>query len=533
MAVSFLTLLLLLSSCSKTSKNNTLCMNLGTEPLTLDWNLANDMNSFDIISNLMIGLTRFGEDDAGRIISVPGCAKNWKINDQANEYVFYLYDDIRWTDGKLVTAHDFVDSFRRLLDPQTAAPYADLLSLIDLEQTQALDDFTLKIKLKSPAAYFIYLTSYGLTLPIRKDLIDKYGNDWTEPNNIVTNGPFKLKEWQHEYKIVLERNPDFLDHNQTTPVKNLVQELKYFMVQEQSNAFTLFINKQFDWIDNRSIPISELKKLNKHKNHPEYEVQQLPLLRNTYIGFNHSKKPFDNKLLRQAFSLAIDRELIKTIRSKGDTANNTLIPPKLGQYLDYNTIARRFEQDFGKEFNLNGYHPELARKILAEAGYPNGKNFPEVEMLIPNRDDAKLLAETLQALWKKELNITIKINAMEWKNFLTQLRDDPPPLFRLNWGADYPDPDTFMQLFSSQNQNNYGHWSNAKYDELIKTAAASTNLDLRRKLYTEAEYLISQDEIGIIPLYIDSQVIFKRSYVTGLKVNPMDIVFLDKVSLIK
>jgi oligopeptide transport system substrate-binding protein len=237
--------------------------------------------------------------------------------------------------------------------------------------------------------------------------------------------------------------------------------------------------------------------------------------------------------VRQAFSFAIDRNLISKIRSKGDTPNNTLIPPELGQYLDYNELTNKFTKDFGDKFDSNGYHPDLARKILAKAGYPNGTNFPEVEFLIPNRDDAKLLAEAMQALWEKELNVNVKINAMEWKNFLTQLRDDPPHLFRLNWGADYPDPDTFMQLFSSRNQINYGHWSNSHYDSLIKAAAASNNMSIRKKLYSEAEYLISQDEVGIIPLYIDSQLIFKRKYVSGLRVNPMDIVFLDKINLVE
>ena len=198
-------LLLSFSACSKdTSSSNTLRMNLGAEPLTLDWNLANDSNSFDIISNLMIGLTRFGLDEKSNTISVPGCAKSWQVSADGLEYIFFLDKNILWTDGKPVIAQDFVDSFSRTLDPKTGAPYAELLSMIDLEKTKALDDYTLKITLKNPAGYFIYLTSYGLALPIRKDLINKYSKDWTEPQNLVTNGPFKLKEWQHEYKIILD-----------------------------------------------------------------------------------------------------------------------------------------------------------------------------------------------------------------------------------------------------------------------------------------------------------------------------------------
>ena len=525
----FLLMILLLSfsACSKdTSSSNTLRMNLGAEPLTLDWNLANDSNSFDIISNLMIGLTRFGLDEKSNTISVPGCAKSWQVSADGLEYIFFLDKNILWTDGKPVIAQDFVDSFSRTLDPKTGAPYAELLSMIDLEKTKALDDYTLKITLKNPAGYFIYLTSYGLALPIRKDLINKYSKDWTEPQNLVTNGPFKLKEWQHEYKIILERNDKFIN-----PPK--IKYLKYFMVQEQSSAFTLFLNKQFDWIDGRSIPISELKKLNQHKKNSEYSVETFTLLRNTYLGFNSLKKPFDQALVRQAFAFSIDRNLITKVRSKGDLANNTWIPPNLGLYLDYDYIKQEFKSTYGVDYRQDGFYPELARKLLSQAGYPNGKNFPEVEFLIPNRDDTKLLAETLQAIWKKELNIEVKITAMEWKSFLTKLKDDPPELFRLNWGADYPDPDTFAQLFVSNNQINYGHWSSTSYDSLIKKAGASNDTNLRKKLYTQAEFLLTQKELGIAPLYIDKQVIFSRTRVQNLQFNPMDIVFLDRVNLLK
>lgn len=519
-----------LNSCARISSSpNTLRMNLGSEPLTLDWNLANDSNSFDIISNLMIGLTRFSTDSSENIISVPGCAKKWKVSADGREYIFFLDPEIKWTDGKPVTAQDFMNSFTRTLDPKTGAPYAELLSMIDLEKSQALDDFTLKINLKNPAGYFIYLTSYGLTLPIRQDLIDKHGKNWTEPQNLVSNGPFKLKEWQHEYKIVLERNYQFKKFSKSSNVKYL----KYFMVQEQSSAFTLFLNKQFDWIDGRSIPISELKKLKHRLKNSEYNVRSFTLLRNTYVGFNTLKQPFNKALVRQAFSFSIDRNLISKIRSKGDLANNTWIPPNLGQYLNNEYLKKEFKSTYRVAYRDDGFYPDLARKLLAEAGFPNGKNFPEIEFLIPNRDDTKLLAETLQAIWKKELNVNVKITAMEWKSFLTRLRDEPPEMFRLNWGADYPDPDTFGQLFVSNNQINYGHWSNPVYDSLIKKAGASNNFELRKKLYTQAEFLLTQKEAGIAPLYIDRQVIFSRAHVQNLDFNPMDIVFLDQVNLLK
>ncbi len=515
-----LVICLLLSSCSKASHQDTLRMNLGTEPPSLDWNIAQDYSSFEIISNIMVGLTRFANDSNGEAISTPGCAKSWEVSNDGLTYIFHIDPQAHWTDGKAVIAQDFIDSFNRLLDPSTAAPYAELLSMIDLQQTNAINDQTLQVKLKYPASYFIYLTSFGITYPIRLDLISKYGNNWTEPKNLITNGPFKLKEWQHEYKILLERNDSFFQK----PAH--IKYLKYFMVAEQASAFTLYQNNQFDWIDNRSIPVSEHRKLG-------LTAKRFLLLRNNFIGFNIRKKPFDDKRVRQAFSFAINRQALSQIRSKGDEANCTWIPPSLSKFLNYETLAQGFKSQFGEGFELNGYHPELARRLLKEAGYKNGVNFPEVEFLIPSREDIKLQAETLQAMWAKELNINVKINAMEWKVFLDTLKKNPPHLFRSSWGADYPDPDSFMQLFVSTNAFNEGHFVNPQYDALINKAARLQDLAARRQLYTRAEQILSQDEAAIIPLYIDKQTILKKPWVKNLVFNPMDLVFLDHVLIYK
>lgn len=495
-------------------------MNLGTEPPTLDWNIAQDYNSFEIISNIMVGLTRFANDANNEIVSVPACAQSWEISKDGLVYIFHLNPTAKWLDGKQVTAQDFIDSFTRLLDPQIAAPYAELLSMIDLEQSSALDPQTLKITLKYPASYFIYLTSFGLTYPVRLDLIKRYGDDWTEPKNLITNGPYKLKQWQHEYKILLERNDKFfLEPAQT-------QYLKYFMVAEQASAFTLFQNNQFDWIDNRSIPVSEHRRLSSAA-----DAKRFLLLRNSYLGFNLEKAPMTDKRVRQALSFAIDRKALSKIRSKGDQANVTWIPPSLSKFLDYDLLNASFKKQFNETYTLDGYHPELARKLLQEAGFPDGKNFPDIELLIPSRDDVKLQAEALQAMWRKELNINIKINAMEWKVFLDTLKKDPPHLFRWSWGADYPDPDTFMQLFISNNSFNEGHFNNTEYDTLIQTAARSQDQILRRAYYSRAEAILTIEEAAIAPLYIERQTIMQKAWVKNLVLNPMDIVYLDKVRI--
>jgi oligopeptide transport system substrate-binding protein len=493
-------------------------MNLGAEPPTLDWNLLQDYNSMEVVANIMVGLTRFAVNDQGEAISVPGCAQSWEISKDGLTYIFHLDSKAHWTDGKQVTAQDFINSYTRLLAPETAAPYAELLSMIDLKRSKALDDQTLIIRLKYPAPYFIHLSSSVITYPIRLDLIKQYGKAWTDPKNLVSNGPYKLKQWQHEYKILLERNDNFFQE----PAK--IKYLKYFMVAEQASAYTLFLNNQFDWIDGRSIPASEHRKLGK-------EAERYLLLRNSFVGFNQEHKPLDDSRVRQAMSFAIDRKLFAEIRSKADMANSTWIPPSLGSYLDMNQIAKNFKEKYQTEFRQDGYYPKLARKLLSQAGYPNGKNFPELELAVPSREDVKLQAEALQAMWRKELNIQVRITTMEWKVFLARLRSDTPDLFRSNWGADYPDPDTFMNLFISSSPFNDVKFHNPKYDKLVQAAARTNKIEERRQLYTEAETILTQDQVAIAPLYIDRQVIIKKPWLKNFTYSPMDLVFLDKCML--
>ncbi|MBZ0187820.1 MAG: peptide ABC transporter substrate-binding protein, partial [Candidatus Obscuribacterales bacterium] len=260
-------------------------MNLGNEPPSLDWHATTDSTSFDVIANIMVGLTCYGAD----LDILPSCASSWDVLDGGIRYVFHLRDDVFWSDGKPVTAFDFEDSWRRLVDPQTGASYAYLLYEVEnafeintgvlkdpaLLGAHALDRRTFEVKLTKPIAYFLSLTAVAPTFPVRKDVVEKHKDRWTEPGNIVTNGPFLLSKWQHEYKIVLEANPKFFEG----PPK--LKQVKMFMVPEQSTAFALYQNNQLDYVDNRSFSTSDVERFSKS---PEY--RHFPLLRCSYIAFN-------------------------------------------------------------------------------------------------------------------------------------------------------------------------------------------------------------------------------------------------------
>ncbi len=501
-------ILFLSSACSRVDDPNTLRLNLAHEPATLDWNKASDSYSFDVISNIMVGLTRYAQDDSGRIKVEPMLATSWEVSSSQDAYTFHLDSRARWSDGVLVTAQHFVDSFRRTLDPNTAAPYAELLSLIDLEETKAIDAQTLYIKLRKPAAYFIYITAYGLMLPIRLDLINKYGDQWTSPTKLVTNGPYKLSKWQHEYKIELERADNYF----AKPVQ--VKRIKFFMVEEQSQAYTLYKNHQLDFVDGRSLPSSELRNIEQNLAQDE-RLMRKPLLRSTYVGFNTRHAPLDDVHLRKALAYAIDRRALTAALARGYQPSASWIPSGLPEY---------FHADLANPDTA--YNPEFARAELKLARKQN----PKLVFAFPSTEEAKLISETLQAMWRRELGITVELRSMEWKVYLSTLDANPPDVFRLNWTADYPDPDTFMQLFMTKNPINYPGFFNANYDAMIERAASMANLQLRQKLYLDAETMLLKDYCVIAPLFTNTQTIVQRANISGLMINSMDIAFLDQIT---
>lgn len=491
-------------------------LNLGFEPDTLDWAKATDSYSFDVIANIMVGLTKYNNN----LKSIPSLAKSWDLSDDGKTYTFHLDKNARWTDDKPVLAQDFEYGWKRILNPQTAAPYAYLLYPVKNAQAyntgnisnpnqigvKALDDFTFQVELESPLAFFLNLTSWAVCFPQRKDIIEKFGDDWTEPKNIVTCGPFKLDKWQHEYKVTLSKNPLYKNPEPK------INGIKYFIVPEQSSGFSLFMNNEIDSADSRSIPISEIETIRKMKESSFY-----PLLRGTYVGFNVHKPPFNNKYLRAAFSHALDRNVFPKVLKRGEVPTASWVPPQLKDF---------YCPDIGCHFN-----PELAREFLSKAGYPDGKDFPQISMLFPTKEEAKVIAEAIQAMWRKVLNVNIELENKEWKVYLNTLQKDPPHIFRMSWGADYPDPDTFMNLFTGFSGNNHGRWKNPIYDKLVLRAARTLDLEKRQSIYRKAQKLLLEKEVAIAPLYFNTQTILNKPWVQNFEFNPMDLVFYENISV--
>ncbi|MEX0804068.1 MAG: peptide ABC transporter substrate-binding protein [Candidatus Binatia bacterium] len=506
-----LALLLLCVSCKASPESNPgasdnhFRVNLGTEPPSLDWSLATDHVSFNVIANLMVGLTEFNED----LKPTPVIAKSWEIADSGRRIVFHLRDDVLWSDGKKVRAQDFEYSWKRLLDPKTASEYAYILfdlvnaqeyhesTILDASEVgvKALDDVTLEVRLRHPASYFLSLTTFEVTFPQRQDIIEKFESRWTDPEHIVTNGPFLLTQWKHENEIQLRANPNYFLG------KPAMEKISMFMVNEKTTAVAMYEQGQLDFIDNQSIPTLEKRRLAKQRG-----FHNVPQLRGYYYGFMTDRKPFNDPRVRKAFAMAIDRGTFPKILQGGEKPASSWIPPGM---LAHNS-------KIGVPFN-----PPEARRLLREAGYPDGKGFPRVVLAYNTDEVHKLVAEAVQGMWERNLGVVVALENQEWKVYLKKLQNDPPHVFRLGWGADYPDPDNFMKLFTANSGNNSTRWKNPRYDQLIELAARELDPKKRAKHYDEAQKILCETDLPIVPLFWTSESTVLNPRFTGLEFNSM------------
>ncbi len=487
----------------------TLRLNLGTEPPTLDWNRATDSVSITVIEQLMRGLTRLGPG----LQPVPALAERWESSADGRTWRFHLRRDVRWSDGVPLEARHFVDGWRRLLDPETAAEYAYFL--FDVEGARelnsgtssdpetlgvrALGPHTLEVKLVASIVYFASITTFMVTFPVRLDLIDAHGDAWAEAGKLVTLGPFLLDEWLHEYRISLVRNPDF--YAGPPPLERILG----YMIEEGSPALVLFEQGLLDLV---RLPPLEIRR---YQDHPGY--RHVPALRGYYYGFNTLKPPFDDVRVRRAFSMAIDRSQFPTLLRGGEIAAAYWLPPGMPNH----------NPEIGLRFD-----PEAARALLEAAGLDPTALDP-IRVVYNTDQTHKLVAEKIQSEWQTHLGVRVELENREWKVFLRELAASPPAVYRLGWGADFPDPDNFMNLFTSWSANNHTNWENSKYDELVLEAARETDVSRRQELYDAAQRILCEDDAPIVPLFVSSVNLVVGERLRGFEPNAMDLLYLDQV----
>jgi len=490
---------LFLTSCTKQGTtpprgtSGKISYNIGAEPQYLDPGKATGIPEFTVILNLFDGLVRY--DLKGEI--KPSVAERWDISDDMLTYTFYLRKDTKWSNGEPVTAHDFEYSWKRALSPALASEYAYQLwyikngeayssgKITDPEEVgvKATDDYTLKVELESPTPYFLSLLTFTTYLPVCKNVVEK-NPDWAKSTtDYVSNGPFKMKEWVHKDKIIVEKNPNYWDAN---VVK--LGEITFTMVESGTTELAMFESGQLDFATNP--PPVEFDRLKK-----EGKLTIEPYIGTYYYLFNTTKAPFNDKKVRKALTFAIDRKSIVENITKGEQ--------KIAlAYVPYGIQDATSDKDFrvvGGDFFIDN-NVEEAKALLSDAGYPNGKGFPKFQLLYNTTEVHKSIAEAIQQMWKENLGIDCELVNQEWKVYLDNRSKLQYDVARAGWIGDYPDPTTFLDMFVGNSGNNDTGWNNPQYNDLIAKAKNEKDNWLRMTLLHQAEEVL-MDELPILPIY--------------------------------
>jgi len=505
--------LLLLAGCAKREspadaavRTQTLLCGNAAEPADLDPHTIYALTDSQIGYALFEGLTILDALDGSR--PRPGAAQSWDVSPDGTVYTFHLRPTGRWSNGDPVTAQDFVYSAHRILSPALAANYSYMLwpvknaeafntgKVTDFSQVgvKALDPLTVQYTLTNPTPYFPALVSHTTWLPVHQATIEQFGaidqkgTKWTRPGNLVGNGAFRLVEWVPDSRIAVERNARYWDDAHTKlhriefyPFeKPDIEELNYRSGQLQTTY---------------ALPVS---KFDEYRKSGELAID--PVLAVYYLFFNTAKPPFDNVKLRLALAHALNREQICRDITKGvyPPAHN-MVPPNCGGYTSRSGLTDDFD---------------LARKLLAEAGYPGGQGLPSIEIQCYESEVPLKTLEALQAMWHTELGVRVTIGQLEQKTLFANQQQGAYAIAFSGWVADYPDPLTFLETAETGNGNNWSKWSNPRFDALVEETRHMADNARRLELFQQAE-AIMMSEAPILPLYFRPQVYAKQPVVKG------------------
>jgi oligopeptide transport system substrate-binding protein len=491
---------LLLSSCQRetqverANREGILLVGNSAEPKALDHQLVTGVVESKIITSLFEGLVADhpSQDDA----SPPGAAASWEHNEEMTEWIFHLQPQGKWSDGMPVTAHDFVFAYHRLLHPDFAGPYAEMLyfienaedfnkaKLTDFSQVgvTAVDELTLRVKLREPVPYLPSLTRHYTWFPVPRHVVLKHGKmtdrftKWSTLEHLVGNGPFRISKWRFHDLIEAKRNPHYWNAAEVG-----LNGIRFFPIENPYTETRAFLSGQLH--TTYQLPSDLIRSVK--QNTPEY-LRQEPYVGTTFVRLNTTRPGLSDPRVRQALSLTLDREQICEHIMEGFMPALSFTP-KMGAYEPEPKL---------------GYDPEKARALLAEAGYPNGTGFPVYSLMI-SRPSARAGAEAIQAMWRQHLNIRVNIQNRDWGSFNSAQQSLDFDMASSGWIGDYLDPTTFLNMWTAGNGNNNTGWSDPRYEALLREAALKADPTERFALFREAEGLL-----------IDAQPILPVSYYT-------------------
>ena len=485
----------------------------GAEPQDLDAQAVTGVVEHHLLKAFAEGLV--SEDPDLNII--PGVAQTWEVSESGLVYTFNLNPNAKWSNGETITAHDFVGTYKRMLTASIAAEYSYMLfhvvgaedyllgKIDDFSQTgfKALDEHTLELTLHQRTPFLLHAMNHYAWYPVPIKVIDQFGGlerkgtTWTRPENFVGNGAFNLKSWQPNRKIIAERSPTYWDAENVP-----LDEIHFYPIESIETEERMFRTGQLH-ITNE-VPLSKIKTYLEES--PEM-ISIMPYNGVYFYRFNTTEPPFDDVRVRKALAYAINREdLVEKVTLANETPAYHVVPPGLLTYTSDHKLPANLVE---------------AKRLLAEAGYPNGEGFPQADLIYNTSEKHRTIAEAIQQMWRKNLGINMGLYNQEWKVYLDAQDNLDFQIIRAGWIADYVDPHVFIDMWKTGGGNNDTGWGNEEYDWMLSQALAAPNDEERFKVYNRMEKILI-DEMPVLPIYhyTNSKLISPK--VLGYKITPLD-----------
>ena len=502
---------LLCVGCFQGGKEADLIVINGREPESLDPAIITGQADGRIVQTIFEGLTRFNAKTAQ---AEAGLAERWDISPDGKVYTFHMRQNAKWSTGETITAHDVVYSWLRVLNPDTASDYAGNLYYIkgaedynrgktrtpDGVEIRALDDRTLRVELVNPTPFFLELCAYATQCIVHRGTVEKHGDRWLQAKPAPASGAYELVSWRLNDRVRVRKNTNYWD-----AANAQLEVVDFLPVTLSSTAVNLYETGEADIIWDKDLVPSEILDLLRERE----DFHSFKNFATYFMRCNTTRKPFNDARVRKAFAHAIDRERIVQKITRGDETPATfIVPPGLPNYTSPEGLK---------------FDPEAARRLLTEAGYPNGQGFPRIEYTFNAGRDLEKVAVVLMDMWKQTLNVDVGLRAVEFKVWLRLQSALDYDLIRSSWVGDYSDPNTFLDLFMSGNPNNRTGWKNPRYDELVRTANSLVDVKERAKMLAEAERILVRDEAPVVPIYIYQGFHFwDPKFIGGIHLNMRD-----------
>ena len=486
-------------SCKENSSNNkVITINAGPQPKTIDPSLNTALDGCYYVIHAFEGLTT--KDKNGNIVG--GVAESWEEFEDGARYIFHLRKNAKWSDGKPVLAEDFVYTWRRVVDPLVGSQYSfqhepvknakDITAgklPVESLGIKAIDDYTLEVVLEAPTAYFLDLVAFPTFYPVRRDIIEQFGDTWSlNPETYIGNGPFVTSEINQDESIIMVKNTNYWNADSV-----VAEKLRFLLMQNETSSVAGVKEGSIDFA--RVVPTQDIPTLKE-----EGLLQIKPMLASYFYCLSATNEVLKDVRIRKALALAIDRNyIVEQVTKGGERPANAFVPFGIRD----EDVKDNFREIGGGFFDISPENyqnnVEEAKRLMAEAGYPNGRGFPVFEF---KTDPGFHIAifEAVQQMWKENLGIDTKIVQEESAVFLQTKQDKNFMMARSSFFGDFNDPVNFLSLFTSYSSINYSSYSNAQYDEYIQTALTTGNQKVRMEAMHKAEELLV-NSFAIVPIY--------------------------------